>query len=82
MYEANLKLCLERYTLPVLEAVRTELLQPGPLKGNVYLQVKDGCLELRVESNTVSGLMALVNSYLLLIHASYSALVKSARRSK
>ena len=71
---ASIVLCLGGYSERVYRALLAEERQPAPEKGRVKLGLSDGCLEISIESNSISGLRALANSFLLLAHAAYSAL--------
>ncbi|MCE4627680.1 MAG: hypothetical protein F7C34_00830 [Desulfurococcales archaeon] len=72
---ARVKLCLGEYSAHVYRALIAEKNQPAPEKGAVDVYIEDGCLLIAVYSGTLSGLRALLNSFLLLAHASYSSLM-------
>ncbi len=60
---------------PVLmSSLRVEASQPQPQKGNVNIKVENECLVVEISSNSISGLRALTNSFLYLIHAALSSL--------
>jgi tRNA threonylcarbamoyladenosine modification (KEOPS) complex Pcc1 subunit len=62
----------------VEEALRAEVEQPAaPRKGRVSMARRGSCVMLRVEAASLSGLRAILNSYLYLVHAAYSALEAS-----
>ncbi len=79
-YRAVARLCLGEHARPVYSSLRAEVLQGGPRKGEVSVGIVNGCVEIRVSSNELSGLRALLNSYLLLLHAAYSALDSVSKR--
>ena len=72
--KVNIMLCLGEYSLMVYRALLAEEKQPAPEKGRVKLSLSGGCLGILVESDSLSGLRALTNSFLLLAHAAYSVL--------
>lgn len=71
---AKVRLCLGEYSPHVYRALIAEKNQPAPEKGIVDINIVDGCVVIIVSSSTLSGLRALLNSFLLLAHASYSSL--------
>ena len=78
-HKAEVVLCLEDSRIRILEAIResleAEVKHPAaPKKGRVSIDVVDHCIRVTVESATLSGLRALLNSYLYLLHAAYAAL--------
>lgn len=73
MMRARVALCLGQAARSVYESLSVEAAQAGPAKGRVTVYLNDDCVELLVESTSYSGLRALLNSYLLLAHAAYSA---------
>jgi KEOPS complex subunit Pcc1 len=75
--ETNLKLCLGKYSTPIYTALLAEVNQPSPEKGTVSIGLEEDCIVLHIKSETISGLRALINSFLLLVHASYSSLKAS-----
>ncbi len=70
---ARVELCLGEASRSVYESLLVEARQGGPSKGSVMVRLRGGCVEILVESDSYSGLRALLNSYLLLAHAAYSA---------
>ncbi|MCE4624469.1 MAG: hypothetical protein F7C35_01210 [Desulfurococcales archaeon] len=78
--KASIKLCLGPFTASVYEALKAEENQPAPEKGEVSIALSQDCLLIRIASNTISGLRALANSFLLLAHASYCSLVEASRK--
>ncbi|WP_420805109.1 KEOPS complex subunit Pcc1 [Acidilobus saccharovorans] len=57
----------------IYRALIAEASQPGtPRKGSINVEVKDNCLKISVTSDDLGDLRAIVNSYLYLVHASYS----------
>jgi len=75
---ADIVLCLGEHSRPVYEALLAEALQEGRGRGRVSLSLGE-CLRLEVESGDISGLRALVNSYLYLAHAAHSSLLESSK---
>ncbi len=78
-HRAEVVLCLGSSRTHILKALResleAEVKHPAaPQKGRVSVDVVDYCLRVTVESPTLSGLRALLNSYLYLLHAAYAAL--------
>lgn len=60
---------------PILvNSLKAEISQPQPQKGNVNIKVENECLIVEISSNSISGLRALTNSFLYLIHAAISSL--------
>jgi len=82
-HKGVVKLCLYPELLnAVEEALEAEVRHPAaPSKGRVEVGIEGGCLVLVVESDSLSGLRALLNSYTYLIHAALSAL-KEASQAK
>ena len=72
-FEARVELCLGRYSRALASALAVEARQAAPYKGEVAVAERGGCVEVMVRSSSLSGLSALLNSYLLLAHAAYSA---------
>lgn len=70
----SIDLCLEDLSRHVFEALLAELDQPSPEKGRVDLSLERGCLRIKIESGSLSGLRALTNSFLLLSYAAYGSL--------
>ncbi len=77
MYRARARLCMGEYARHVYRALLAELRQPAPRKGSVSISMEDGCLVISIESGSLNGLRALLNSFLYLAHAAYSSLVES-----
>ncbi len=77
MIRADIRLCLGEHARHVYESLIPEA-SGGPTKGNVDIEMEDECIIIRVYSDSFSGARALINSMLLLAHASYSALTTSA----
>ncbi|MGC9210229.1 MAG: KEOPS complex subunit Pcc1 [Acidilobus sp.] len=74
---AEVELCLGQLVSPLLAALKAEASQPAqPSKGSVAVNLEGGCLRLTLEAKDVGDLRALLNSYLYLIHAAYSSLVR------
>ncbi len=78
--KALFKICLEEYTEPIYEALKAEEGQSAPEKGTVKITRDGDCISIIIESADLSGLRALSNSYLLLLHAAYSSLVGASAR--
>ncbi len=74
MQRASITLCLNGYSGAMASTLRVESMQRGPSKGNVRVDVDGGCVRVDIEAWSTTGLIALINSYMLLAHASYSAL--------
>jgi len=70
---ARVELCLGSASRSVYESLAVEARQGGPSKGRVRVSLEGGCVVIEVDSDSYSGLRALLNSYLLLAHAAYSA---------
>jgi tRNA threonylcarbamoyladenosine modification (KEOPS) complex Pcc1 subunit len=64
----------------VFDALAAEMSQPAPEKGRVEVALEGDCLVIRVHSGTLSGLRALLNSFLYLAYAAYGSLKNSERR--
>ena len=77
MIRAEYRFCLGIYTEPLYKAILAEEKQPAPEKGQVSLRLEEGCLVLDVKARDLSGLRALSNSFLLLIHAAYSSMTNT-----
>ena len=75
-YKASVRVCLDpEASRAVLESLQAEVRQPAqPAKGRVSVSLEGGCMVLEIASDSPSGLRALVNSYLYLVHAAFSAL--------
>ncbi|MCE4613694.1 MAG: hypothetical protein F7C07_07695 [Desulfurococcales archaeon] len=71
---AEIELCAGELSKHIFEALLAELDQPSPEKGSVSLRLGEGCLRIRIESWSLSGLRALTNSFLLLTYAAYGSL--------
>ena len=77
---ARVELFLGEAAKGVYEGLMAEAAQAGPAKGKVTISLRGDCVLLSVESDSYSGLRALLNSYLLLAHAAYSAITLSQPR--
>ncbi len=75
MIEGAFKFCLGEFSKHIYEALIAEIDTPSPEKGKVSLALRDNCIHLMISSETISGFRALSNSFILLIHAAYSAIV-------
>jgi tRNA threonylcarbamoyladenosine modification (KEOPS) complex Pcc1 subunit len=75
MHKAEYLLCLGKHTNSVYRALLAELNQPAPEKGSISLRMNDECIVILIESESLSGLRALSNSFLQLAYASYATLV-------
>jgi len=75
----EIMLCLGPKVKHIYNALIVEAAQPQPHKGVVNVRAtSDGeCLVMEIKSSSLSGLRALTNSFLYLVHASYSALSSS-----
>jgi len=71
------RLCLGPCTASVYEALLAEERQAAPQKGGVRVFLEGQCLAVQVKARDLTGLRALSNSFLLLAHAAYRALVDS-----
>ncbi len=71
---SKVKLCLGEYSEAVGSALQVEAKQKGPSRGRVKVELREECVDITLESDSPTGLIALLNSYLLLAHAAYSAL--------
>ncbi|MEB3851743.1 MAG: hypothetical protein LRS49_04080 [Desulfurococcales archaeon] len=76
MHKATLRVCGPRRLVgAVAESLEAEAMQPAaPSKGSVEVSREGECIMIVVGSESLSGLRALVNSYLYLLHAAWSAL--------
>ncbi len=74
--KATIRICLDPgASRAVLESLQAEVKQPAqPAKGRVSVGLDGGCVVLEIASDSPSGLRALANSYLYLVHAAFSAL--------
>jgi tRNA threonylcarbamoyladenosine modification (KEOPS) complex Pcc1 subunit len=81
IHRAVVKVCLEPHLLEaVKDALEAEVRQPAaPSKGRVAVSLEGGCLTVEVESESLSGLRALLNSYIYLTHAALSSLWEASR---
>lgn len=69
----EIKICNSLYRT-LVASLKTEISQPQPGKGKVIMNDEGGCLVLKIVSNNISGLRALTNSFLYLLHAAFSTL--------
>ena len=74
MVRGEYRLCLGDNTRPIYKALLAEIKAPSPEKGKVLVSIEQGCLVLEISSKSLSGFRALTNSFLLLVHAAYSAI--------
>jgi len=58
----------------LMDSLTVEVSQPQPQKGSVNVKVENECLVVEISSDNISGLRALTNSFLYLIHAALSSL--------
>ena len=72
--EAEVKLCLGPYSKPLYESLLAEASQPAPRKASVSVDIVGDCVRVRFEADDVNKLRVVLNSYLYLAHAAYSAL--------
>ncbi|MEB3816492.1 MAG: hypothetical protein LRS46_00915 [Desulfurococcales archaeon] len=74
-YMAQITLCIEApYSGAITLSLKTEARQPAaPAKGVVEIKEEDGCISVVIESDSLSGLRALFNSYAYLIHAAWES---------
>lgn len=79
MLRGEYRLCLGSDSIHVYRSLEAEAKTRGPGKGRVEVGFEEGCIVIIVESNSISGLRALTNSYLLLAHSAYSAIRHSRR---
>ncbi|MEB3789791.1 MAG: hypothetical protein GSR72_07880 [Desulfurococcales archaeon] len=74
---ALLEFCLGKSSEAVYEALLAEVNQPSPGKGEARVSTSsDECIRIEIIAKDLSGLRALVNSYHLLVYASYSSIQK------
>jgi tRNA threonylcarbamoyladenosine modification (KEOPS) complex Pcc1 subunit len=73
------KFCLGEHARSLYTSLLAELEAPSPDKGEVKIRLEGDCLILYINSPSLSGFRALSNSFLLLIHAAYSAIVEASR---
>ncbi|BAN90373.1 KEOPS complex subunit Pcc1 [Aeropyrum camini] len=78
-YRAKLRFCLGEDSETVYRSLEAEARQRGPAKGVVRLSMDGGCVGLDIEARDLAGLRAIANSFILLIHASVSAIRGSYR---
>ena len=72
---ALLEFCLGKASKTVYEALLAEANQPSPSKGEARVSMSnDECIRIEIIAKDLSGLRALVNSYHLLVYASYSSI--------
>ena len=74
MERGEVRICGLRDPGPLYRALEAEARQPAPGKGKARIRVEGGCLAITIEAVDLSGLRAIMNSYLLLLAAAYSAL--------
>jgi len=75
MHKADFTICDGMKALrPVALSLEAELAQPQPEKGVVTLTLDESCLRIHIESVTISGLRALSNSFLYLLHAAMASI--------
>jgi tRNA threonylcarbamoyladenosine modification (KEOPS) complex Pcc1 subunit len=70
---ARVKLCLGRAAEALAGSLEAEARQPAPGRGSARVGLSGGCLAIELEAPDATGLIALLNSYMLLAHAAYSA---------
>ncbi len=75
--KAEYRLCLGSCTIHVYRGLQAEERQPAPQKGRVTLRFEDECLIVTIEASDLTGLRALSNSFLLLVHAAYRTLLEA-----
>lgn len=76
---AEIRLCLREYTRPVYEALLAETRQRAPQKGMVSVALDGDCIVITIRSGELSGLRAIMSSFLYLAHAAYSSLTSSEK---
>ena len=74
LHRSLVKLCLGAYSEAIASALQVEARQGGPSRGRVDVGLSGECVNILLESHSPTGLIALLNSYLLLAHAAYSTL--------
>ncbi|MCE4620088.1 MAG: hypothetical protein F7C33_03590 [Desulfurococcales archaeon] len=74
------RLCLGDDARPIYKALLAEVRAPSPEKGEVSVSIERGCLVLEISSQSLSGFRALTNSFLLLVHAAYSAISEAGKQ--
>ena len=79
MIRGVLKLCLGEASKSIYEALLAEITAPAPEKGIVELSLEASCLIIKIKSNKISGFRALLNSFILLIYASYTSILNAER---
>ncbi len=80
MIKGEYRLCLGDDAWPIYKALLAEVRAPSPEKGRVSVSIKQDCLVLEISSQSLSGFRALTNSFLLLVHAAYSAITGAEKR--
>jgi len=75
--EEEIELCLGDDSLPVFKALIAEVKQPSPNKGSINIQLKGGCVSLKIKTSDISKLRAISNSFLNIIYAVYSTITLS-----
>ncbi len=73
-HEAELKLCLGEYSKHIHESLLAEARQQAPKKAQVEVNLEGSCIIITIKAATLSGLKAVINSHLHLVHAMYSTL--------
>ena len=76
--EAKYTLCIGTDAQFVYNALEAELKARAPDKGDIRINLEDDCLIIEIKSNTISGLRALSNSFLLLVYSAYSSLKETS----
>ncbi len=74
MERGVIRICGLRDPEPLYKALEAEARQPAPGKGRARVEAAGDCLTVSIEAADFSGLRAIINSYLLLLAAAYSAL--------
>ena len=73
MERGRIEICGEGLE-PIYKALEAESRQPAPGKGRATVRLPGNCIVVEIEASDLSGLRAIVNSYLLLAAAARSAL--------
>lgn len=76
----TIELCLDsrNEAEALYTSLKAEEMQPSPDRGRVKVTLDGFCVRLEIEPRDLNSLRALMNSFLYLSHAAYSALKESS----
>lgn len=79
VYKALIEICPHSGAKAIYTTMKAEEMQPAPGRGRVRVRMENGCIEVEVESRDLTGLRAVLNSYLHLAYAAYSSITALER---